>query len=90
MYNDSSCLDLVETEEYEGSYVLGDLVEISSELHAREIAETFDPMTEGIGTITWHAYYFISENTLYFGADRGEEGEEPNLIIEKPYFLVAE
>lgn len=89
LYSDSSCSNLIETSEYHGTYELGELVEISENLFAREISETYDPLIEGIRSITWNAYYFISEDTLYFGGDRGENDEEPSLILEKPYTFIG-
>ncbi len=87
-YSDSSCVTIVKQEEYIGTYELGDVIEINFELFARNILERFDPKIEGVSSVGWDAYFFISENILYFGGDRGENGELPNLQTDKPYYFV--
>lgn len=84
LYSDSSCNDYIETKQYNGTYELGDTVEISDTLFAREIAEH-------IGHSVFHFFYFISGDKLYFqGVNLDGEGEEPFLDLDNPYTLIED
>lgn len=87
-YSDPDCLYFTGQTIWNGYFALGDTYEVSPVLVARDISETYIDPYPGISLLTWNAYFFVDGETLYFGADKGEGGDEPRLVYERPYTLV--
>ena len=87
-FGDSNCTDFLQQKTLQGNFEFGELYEVDADLFARDIAETYLEPFENVRSITWHAYFFIDGQTLYFGADKGEGGDEPHLVTEKPYTFI--
>lgn len=84
-FTDQSCSRLIEDKQLLGTYEILGTIELSDTLFARDIDLTIVLMIDGVGTITSSAYYFISGEVLYFGYDRGEGGDVPQLQLNATY-----
>lgn len=87
-YSDPDCLYFTGQTIWNGYFSLGEPYEVSATIVARDISETYIDPYPGISLLTWDAYFFVDGETLYFGADKGEGGDEPRLVYERPYTLV--